>query len=267
VKLCPFCSCQSWTGMQMEEGEREDYDGQLVFLSEDCLKQRGTILHNLGHVIGFFHEHNRPDRDNFIEIQWENIMEDLHDQFDKIPVSDVDSLGVPYDLGSIMHYSLDAFSKNGNATIKVILNPLSYTGEVGKRTSLSNLDVRRANLLYLCSVGKRLFLLPLPYSCSSPTHFFLLLLPPSPSSSFSFFLLPPPPSYSLLFLLLLCPPSSSSYSLPLFLLCLLFLPPTHTSSSSSSLLLTPPPPLPPSSSPLFTPPPPLYTSSVTIHYK
>jgi len=155
--LHPY-SCQAWTGMQMDEAEIEGYDGQLVLLTEDCVEQRGTILHELGHVIGFFHEHNRPDRDNFIEIQWENVREDLHDQFDKIPTTDVDSLGVPYDFGSIMHYSLDAFSKNGNATMKVISNPQGYTGEVGQRQGLSDLDARQANLLYSCSAGKYLFL-------------------------------------------------------------------------------------------------------------
>ena len=162
--------------MQMDEAEIEGYDGQLVLLTADCVEQRGTILHELGHVIGFFHEHNRPDRDNFIEIQWENVREDLHDQFDKIPTTDVDSLGVPYDFGSIMHYSLDAFSKNGNATMKVISNPQGYTGEVGQRQGLSDLDARQANLLYSCSAGKYLFLLPPPPLLFLFLLFLLLLL-------------------------------------------------------------------------------------------
>lgn len=34
-----------------------------------------TILHELGHALGLFHEHTRPDRDSAIDMNWDNLRE------------------------------------------------------------------------------------------------------------------------------------------------------------------------------------------------
>ena len=31
------------------------------------------VVHELLHVLGFMHEHNRPDRDSFITMVWTNL--------------------------------------------------------------------------------------------------------------------------------------------------------------------------------------------------
>lgn len=47
-------------------------DGQALSLAPECWR-RGVILHELMHLLGFFHEHSRWDRDLFVELNFENI--------------------------------------------------------------------------------------------------------------------------------------------------------------------------------------------------
>lgn len=41
----------------------------------------GIIQHELTHVLGFFHEQSRPDRDNYVLINWANIQNGTQDLF------------------------------------------------------------------------------------------------------------------------------------------------------------------------------------------
>ncbi|KAH8409659.1 hypothetical protein KR222_001294, partial [Zaprionus bogoriensis] len=80
-----------------------------------CVQRRGTIVHELNHVLGFLHEQNRAERDDYVEIQYQNISPNREKNF--IKVNDTLSFGMPYDYGSIMHYSARAFTVNGNYTL------------------------------------------------------------------------------------------------------------------------------------------------------
>lgn len=119
---------------------------QLLSLGRGC-KNRGKVTHELMHALGFFHEHTRPDRDKFVKILWENIKTEHVKEFEIRTISESTSLGQPYDLQSIMHYSNKAFSRNGGDTIQSKADP---TMKLGNENSLSAVDVLQINLLYRC---------------------------------------------------------------------------------------------------------------------
>ena len=66
------------------------------------------------HALGFAHEHNRPDRDDYITIKWDNIQpgntKRNFKNFKKMKSSWI-THDLPYDGKSIMHYKYNAFGK------------------------------------------------------------------------------------------------------------------------------------------------------------
>ena len=69
-----------------------------------------TIQHEFLHALGAFHVQSRPDRDNYVEIKWDNIKESQKHNFKKH--SSALTYGLAYDPLSIMHYEYYAFAIN-----------------------------------------------------------------------------------------------------------------------------------------------------------
>lgn len=74
------------------------------------------ILHELGHTMGLFHEHQRPGREAFVEVNIQHVVQEFASAFvidtGAYPIGD-------YDFQSVMHYGRFAFSVNGLPTIDV----------------------------------------------------------------------------------------------------------------------------------------------------
>ena len=110
-------------------------------------------MHEVGHAIGFFHEQSRPDRDDYIDINYENIIPGAASQFKKLTYDDVDSLGVGYDYNSIMHYDHNLFAYSYELSTIEAKDP---SISVGSDRALSVLDIEQTNRLYQCP-GKNLY--------------------------------------------------------------------------------------------------------------
>jgi len=120
-----------------------------------------TIVHELLHCLGFFHEQSRSDRSDYIRIHCENVQDgcgifsDFGHDF-KIE-GDATRYGY-YDFDSVMHYDQCAFSIDcpsgstcacTNRTITVLPpNDTEWQSKIGQRSHLSVLDQASVSFLY-----------------------------------------------------------------------------------------------------------------------
>ena len=75
-----------------------------------------TTTHEFGHAVGLSHEQTRPDRDQYVRINWDNIQDGRAHNF---RIGNYLANG-PYDYQSVMHYPSRGFSKNGLPTIEAL---------------------------------------------------------------------------------------------------------------------------------------------------
>ncbi|KAF7636192.1 Metalloendopeptidase, partial [Meloidogyne graminicola] len=130
------------------------YIGQIlpanpIYLSFMCGNDTGIALHETLHSLGFQHEQLRSDRDQFINIKWENVNPQQLDFFAISDITKFTSYGLRYDYGSIMHYSNTIASKSpGKPTMTAKLSPFLNDQLMGQRKGLSNSDIEAINKIY-----------------------------------------------------------------------------------------------------------------------
>jgi len=129
----PSNGCASYVGRQLTE------NAQSLWVADSC--SVGSIVHEIAHAIGLFHEHTRPDRDNKVTIAWDEIIENKAFNFE-IYDDGAESWG-QYDYGSIMHYGEYFFSRSGERTIIAPANT-----DIGQRVELSATDIETIDRMY-----------------------------------------------------------------------------------------------------------------------
>lgn len=120
-------------------------NGNTIYL-DTTVMGTSTVMHEVMHSLGFFHEHMRTDRDDYVIIHEENIDPRYTEDFQLFTEYDGGSLGYnigEFDYNSIMIYSsaMGATSQ-GYAMTKLDGSPI-YQG-----TRLSNKDIAGLNFIY-----------------------------------------------------------------------------------------------------------------------
>ena len=138
VRFEPSSGCASFVGRQ-PGNDRFDPHVQSLWVADSC--SVGSIVHEIAHAIGLFHEHTRPDRDNKVTVVWDEIVDDKAFNFE-IYEAGAESWG-DYDYESIMHYGEYFFSRRGERTIIAPPNV-----DIGQRVALSEGDIDAIDRMY-----------------------------------------------------------------------------------------------------------------------
>jgi uncharacterized protein (TIGR03437 family) len=125
-------TCNSYVGMQGGE--------QVVNLGDSCTDF--AVIHELGHAIGFWHEQSRNDRDQYIQMHFENVALACVYNYDKYGAQGREAS--PYDYASAMQYFPYAYSRNSLPVMVTI--PAGIP--IGSGTALSAIDADTASRLY-----------------------------------------------------------------------------------------------------------------------
>ncbi|WP_412030197.1 M12 family metallopeptidase [Deinococcus yunweiensis] len=119
---------------------------QYIRLGAWCFDGRRHILHEMAHAAGFWHEQQRPDRDQFIDIVWNNIPEKA--QKPNYGIWPGTTAFGGYDFASIMHYP---FTVSYDGSSREVIRPRVPvpTGVVpGTGDTFSATDIQSFRALY-----------------------------------------------------------------------------------------------------------------------
>ncbi len=115
-----------------------------INLGDGCWGDRNnSVPHEIGHALGLIHEHQRPDRDQYIVIDWTNVSASIdRSAFEIIPIQS--ELG-PYDFESVMHYPSPT---SGGPFLRPQPAYSNFAGTMGRSLAPTALDYQSVRSLY-----------------------------------------------------------------------------------------------------------------------
>uniref|UniRef100_A0A4X2K581 Meprin A subunit n=1 Tax=Vombatus ursinus TaxID=29139 RepID=A0A4X2K581_VOMUR len=121
---------------------------QTLSIGDNC-DRIATVQHEFLHALGFWHEQSRSDRNDYVIIMEDRILEGTEHNFNIYNDKESDSLNVPYDYTSVMHYSKTAFQSGIEPTI--VTRIPYFLDVIGQRMDFSDYDLEKLRKLYNCS--------------------------------------------------------------------------------------------------------------------
>jgi len=128
-----YVTVQIVTGLEGGQSAVGMVGGQQFLSISPNAWNRGTICHEIGHTLGLVHEHQRSDRDSFVNILTANVVSGGIGNF--VLLADSRNQG-PYDFFSVMHYarnylSVDPVTLDTIVTLPAYTNDIDLMGEPG----------------------------------------------------------------------------------------------------------------------------------------
>ncbi|RCN38810.1 astacin [Ancylostoma caninum] len=129
-------------------GKDDALGRQVVSIGRGC-EHFGVTSHELAHSLGVFHEQSRYDRDGVVQLNKNVVAPTLLFNFAKISPRELNTYRLPYDVGSVMHYTPTEFSSYKSIPALTTVDP-NLQQSMGQMEGPSFLDVMVLNLHYNC---------------------------------------------------------------------------------------------------------------------
>ncbi|CEF68250.1 Astacin-like metalloendopeptidase [Strongyloides ratti] len=143
IQFISSSCCFSPLGKMFEKG------WQNIGVGKECKTTTG-ILRLVLRSLGVIYEHNRIDRKFYVKVHPENIKLADKSYFKISKDTPINNFYLPYEYGSLMHFGMYDYSKNGGKTIS--LKDRLYENTVGQQEELTFNDIKTLNLHYCSNI-------------------------------------------------------------------------------------------------------------------
>uniref|UniRef100_A0A0N5BV68 Metalloendopeptidase n=1 Tax=Strongyloides papillosus TaxID=174720 RepID=A0A0N5BV68_STREA len=121
----------------------------MVYITKEHMNSNTIIERLVLRVLGVIYEHNRPNRDRFINVNYQNLKTEYKYLFNKQLKNSVLTYGVNYDFGSRMHFNKSEGSKSNLAAFESKKSVFDYI--LGRTVKYSFNDIKLLNYHYCSS--------------------------------------------------------------------------------------------------------------------